>query len=176
MILPPKIEIYTQLVCRSIPADRSGTTLPAPLGDFPDLALPPPALPPRHSHANQSILLHFQPTSTVFPTALDKVEDDTWARQCRRSPAVQKGVASLVSNHRNKLSEIGLTMLQATSLTLVMGVLSVITTGYWGSLSDRWGRRTIIALALAGTIFLDAVFLMLVLLPLTEESTPDDVQ
>lgn len=44
-----------------------------------------------------------------------------------------------------------------------MGLLSALTCGYWGSLSDRWGRQPIIALALFGTVWMDAAFLAVVI-------------
>ncbi|GAA5820118.1 hypothetical protein JCM11491_007247 [Sporobolomyces phaffii] len=101
MTYAPKLEIYTQLICRTMDPARSNVTVPGP-------------------------------------------EDDTaeWANQCHRSPAVQQSVATL-----------------ALTLTLLMGVLSSLTTGWWGAYSDRHGRKPVLVLAMLGTVAMDAVFL-----------------
>lgn len=160
MIIPSKIEIYTQLVCRSIPSDRSGTTLPPPVLDFPGRKpLPTLPLPPRSSR-RPGVGKFLIQRNEFDALGLDDEEGDTWAKQCRKSAVVQKGVARLV---RNPSAQLAADSAQATILTLVMGVLSALTTAYWGAVSDRWGRRPILALALLGTVFMDLVFLWYVL-------------
>lgn len=41
-----------------------------------------------------------------------------------------------------------------------MGILSALTTGFWGALSDRRGRKPALCLALFGMAAMDATFLM----------------
>lgn len=41
-----------------------------------------------------------------------------------------------------------------------MGILSALTTGFWGALSDRRGRKPVLCLALFGMAAMDATFLM----------------
>ena len=50
--------------------------------------------------------------------------------------------------------------MQNMVLAILMGTLSVLTTGYWGALSDRRGRKPILCLALFGMAAMDLVFLM----------------
>ncbi|GAA6008282.1 hypothetical protein JCM10207_000068 [Rhodosporidiobolus poonsookiae] len=71
--------------------------------------------------------------------------DQEWQRQCSRSAPVQSEVARL-----------------ALILSLMMGVLSALTTGFWGALSDRRGRKPVLVLALVGTVLMDSVFLLTV--------------
>ena len=146
--MSPKIEIYNQLVCRAMSERRQRES--HEVGT---------------DHGNSD-----GGASTIFPfvqlgiqlddqldsggdtwlelaTAASESEDpdDKWARECRRAPAVQKAVAQL-----------------QTTLTLLMGVLAAITTGYWGSLSDRRGRKPILTLALIGMLSMDLVFILYV--------------
>lgn len=44
-----------------------------------------------------------------------------------------------------------------------MGILSALTAGFWGSLSDRKGRKPILALTQVGFLCADVVFLTVVL-------------
>lgn len=47
-------------------------------------------------------------------------------------------------------------------LSMLMGCLAALTSGYWGSLGDRYGRKPIITLALFGMLSMDLVFLVTV--------------
>lgn len=38
-------------------------------------------------------------------------------------------------------------------MTITQGVLAALTTGWWGRLSDRFGRKKVMATAMAGIIF-----------------------
>lgn len=62
--------------------------------------------------------------------------------QCRHDSHVQKRVAAL-----------------NTAMTLCMGILGAITTGQYGSLSDRYGRTLVMGASLLGSVINDAVFL-----------------
>lgn len=50
-------------------------------------------------------------------------------------------------------------------LTLAMGILSALTTGLWGGLSDRKGRITVLRLGVAGLTLNDVIVLVVGLLP-----------
>ncbi|GAA5901855.1 hypothetical protein JCM6882_008691 [Rhodosporidiobolus microsporus] len=176
MTIAPKLSIYTTLICRAMPTERSGVTVPPPI-----LATDPTS----HPHTNTSFwspdlapqsfdraAVVFEWVSTPVSAAsgetapvtfkrLDesvKVPEDPaeqerrdkelereWNHQCAKSSAVQSEVASL-----------------ALILSLLMGILSSMTTGFWGSLSDRRGRKPVLVLALLGTVLMDSVFLLTV--------------
>ncbi|BGP35454.1 hypothetical protein JCM10296v2_007292 [Rhodotorula toruloides] len=163
MTIAPKLEIYTQLICRAMPVEKSGVTLPPPVIEITDYSSP-------------HILRRAEPTPTgriLFEwSAAPAKEDlstaaagnsstsmpvlapapgapvrtgDTWSKQCHKSSAVQSSVAQL-----------------ALLLSLLMGVLSSLTTGFWGAYSDRRGRKPVLLLALCGTLAMDTVFLLTV--------------
>lgn len=41
-----------------------------------------------------------------------------------------------------------------------MGILSALTTGWWGSVSDRRGRKPVLIISLMGMVLMDVVFLV----------------
>lgn len=123
MIIAPKIEIYTQLVCRSIDPVKSGVILPAPISAFPGIGeegkddngvVVPPRVPiddgvrdgkARWKIDEGEIMLTFvdhPPSSSALSRPELDAEtlsrDDTWAKQCRGSAVVQKEVIRLVSS------------------------------------------------------------------------------
>ncbi|GEM11059.1 MFS transporter [Rhodotorula toruloides] len=141
MTIAPKLEIYTQLICRAMPAEKSGVTLPPPVIEIADLsapassyvlrraeptamgrilfewsAAPEPEVQPSTSAAKSSTSA---PILAPAPGAPART-GDTWSKQCHKSSAVQSSVAQL-----------------ALLLSLLMGVLSSLTTGFWGAYSDR---------------------------------------
>ncbi|GAA5821058.1 hypothetical protein JCM11251_001943 [Rhodosporidiobolus azoricus] len=177
MTIAPKLSIYTTLVCRALPPERSGVTVPPPIlaTDPPPHNLSTPALELRAFHPasgegpilfewvaappsalSNSPQYKISDFSSSVPndandekekekTRKDQALEKEWNRQCAKSSAVQSEVASL-----------------ALVLSLLMGILSSMTTGFWGSLSDRRGRRPVLVLALLGTVLMDAVFLLTV--------------
>ena len=56
--------------------------------------------------------------------------------KCRKSPEVQRAAAQFT-----------------TIMTITQGVLAALTTGWWGRLSDRFGRTKVMAVAMGGIIF-----------------------
>ncbi|CDZ97519.1 Predicted transporter ADD1 (major facilitator superfamily) [Phaffia rhodozyma] len=62
---------------------------------------------------------------------------------CRKSPVVQAAAAKFT-----------------TSMSIFQGVLAALTTGWWGRLSDKWGRTRILSIAMVGIIFNDIVFIV----------------
>ncbi|BGP20086.1 hypothetical protein JCM10213v2_008221 [Rhodosporidiobolus nylandii] len=137
MTIAPKLEIYTQLICRSLPPEVSGVTAPPPIL-ISDPAVHP--LPKAGEGKSSRVEWIFDPEQ-----AGEMDPEKEWSNQCHRSSAVQGQVARL-----------------ALVLTLMMGVLSSLTTGFWGAFSDRRGRKPVLVLALLGTVLMDAVFLLTV--------------
>lgn len=122
--------------------------------------------------------IYYQLICTAMgPEVVGQGEAD-WMKQCHKSSEVSRAVTSLVS-HRQANSRASdslwpelvhrssrrsqLTRLmspQNTLLTLIMGCLSALTTGWWGSLSDRRGRKIVLVMAVLGFNLMDIVFLM----------------
>ncbi|KAG8905192.1 hypothetical protein FRB99_000557 [Tulasnella sp. 403] len=76
-----------------------------------------------------------------------KNEDEAIARlpkqDCFTDPDVQRKAAQL-----------------QTAVILTMGILSALTTGWWGAVGDRVGRTKVMALSLAGYLFTDVMFVI----------------
>lgn len=72
-------------------------------------------------------------------------------------PSARQPVSSQC--HKSPIAEASQVQLQLR-LTLALGILSVITTGYWGGLSDRKGRIFVLRLAIFGLIINDFIFLI----------------
>ncbi|MCO5588155.1 hypothetical protein L7F22_042110 [Adiantum nelumboides] len=84
-------------------------------------------------------------TTTLFPTPHER---PPLSMQCRHSDAVAAGYASL-----------------ALRITLAMGIVSAITTGFWGTLSDRRGRTMPLRLTTFGVIVGDLAYITLGIFP-----------
>ncbi|BGP30009.1 hypothetical protein JCM10296v2_001761 [Rhodotorula toruloides] len=85
-----------------------------------------------------------QPTFPFLDSRVSK-EQDEWMALCRSSPLVQKRTTSVV-----------------TTVLLVAGILSALTAAWWGSLSDRKGRKIVLAFISASET-IQAVMMLLVL-------------
>ncbi|KAG9049363.1 hypothetical protein FS837_010577 [Tulasnella sp. UAMH 9824] len=73
----------------------------------------------------------------------DKVISRGPSKACLTDPTVQQYAARL-----------------QTVVILIMGTLSALTTGWWGGISDRFGRTRVMAVGLIGYLFTDFMFVI----------------
>ncbi|SNX82926.1 uncharacterized protein MEPE_01632 [Melanopsichium pennsylvanicum] len=83
-----------------------------------------------------------QPNSTVIPVPRRP------SKACFASPEVQSSLATL-----------------QLRMTLSMGILAALTTGFWSNLSSRRGRLPVLRISMAGIVFTDLVILTAALVP-----------
>ncbi|KZV80279.1 MFS general substrate transporter [Exidia glandulosa HHB12029] len=131
MQLPAQIDVLTRMACRVHRPDIA-IELGLPLLNAPG----PQSITPSAYHpiALSDILPAF--TQLSFDVSAVKSSNDsapeerTPAQLCAKDPTVKKAVASML-----------------TVLTSTGGILTMITTGWWGQRSDMWGRTTVLAVA-----------------------------
>lgn len=189
MTVAPRVEVYTQLSCAAlhrgdwnhtqtqelypasllnpIPQDllsREATSWDLALASSRNSSTIPKASTSSHSLAFYASIdplgppLHASPHSfsssptpySLSTTHLDPVDDpqvefDDPRRRCLADPAaVQAGAARL-----------------QTMMTTTMGLLSALTTGWWGHFGERHGRTRVLAFSTMG-LFLTYVFIKFV--------------
>lgn len=157
MTLAPRIEVFTQLSCNRLHGhDRYNhtrtTTLIATTQTIPQKTVTPfyfsldplgPSLHPHHLHPAT-------PHNVTFVSGLnednDQGEEDPRrlpSARCLGDPAVQAGAARL-----------------QTIMTTTMGVLSALTTGWWGHFGERHGRTRVLAIVTFGLLLTDLTFIL----------------
>lgn len=142
MTAAPRIEVFTQLSCEAIysrPIDYNHTRSVEFLSNYQN---------GRHLTSNlvPSIQETLQGNDTFLIHSLD-VDDDTDGgdddddpmhiptKRCISDPAVQAGAARL-----------------QTMMTTTMGILSALTTGWWGHFGERRGRTRVLTVATLGLL------------------------
>ncbi|KAF5342443.1 hypothetical protein D9611_001500 [Ephemerocybe angulata] len=168
MTLAPRVEVYTQLACYSLYAPQPSPppiNLPSsrdvvqwtpssvislfssldPLGPhlFPAPQIQRDRLP--RDNANSS-----SPTTPILLSS--PLDDEALAQQdprnlpshrCLTDPAVQASAARL-----------------QTLMTTTMGLLSALTTTFWGRFSQTHGRTKVLAISTFGLLFTDLIFIL----------------
>ncbi|KAL7410748.1 major facilitator superfamily domain-containing protein [Mrakia frigida] len=147
LVIAPKGDLGNQILCLSYPPPPLELDSTAPLSsssfsvsspqldnDDDDAFTPYLALrSPQHLDTHASIS---NDTVELGGVLLDKV-------RCRTDPTVQSKLA-----------------LFSTVVSILGGGLASLTTGWWGTRSDRVGRTTVMGYAMGGLIFSDIVFLV----------------
>ena len=150
MTLAPRLEVYTQLACNNLYGRHkwNHTQLEHTTSNFSsDIAHIPlyASIDPLGPHFHPYSLIP-EPGTTV-PSYNDRLvvnndtddDDDTEdprrvpSPRCVSDPAVQASAARL-----------------QTMMTTTMGLLSALTTGWWGHFSERHGRTRVLALSTLG--------------------------
>jgi MFS family permease len=145
--MAPRVEILTMLACDQLRPEYTAGRGMEDLGIHDPWAKPIPAVSPAHTAP-----VHSEQTYNGHALALDLDYSSYEAHRngtvppnpklCKTDPVVQAGVAKL-----------------QTTMTTVMGVLGVLTVGWWVSLSDRYGRTFIVGVTILGRIFEDFNFI-----------------
>ncbi|KAJ7650210.1 hypothetical protein FB45DRAFT_779197 [Roridomyces roridus] len=144
MTIAPRVEVFTQLSCSRLHHSYNHTAV-TPWSAEPN---------PISSHA----LVGLDPLGPplTFPV-LDPPVDEPWgdedtggddprrlpSARCMHDPAVQAGAARI-----------------QTIFTITMGLLSALTTGWWGRFGERHGRTRILAISTLGLLLVDLIFIL----------------
>ncbi|KAI0346310.1 MFS general substrate transporter [Trametopsis cervina] len=171
MTLAPRVQVFTQLSCNaiyghdvydhtSLPLNFTAVTSPHsfhiplhasldPLGPHIDRRSMEPSILifPASDRDEASVVA----TSVSYYTspATDDDDDDEPdpralpSRKCLSDPRVQAGAAKI-----------------QTIMTTTMGLLSALTTGWWGHFGEQYGRTRVLAAATLGLFLTDLVFIL----------------
>ena len=132
MTLAPRVEVYTNLACEAYRRQLHPHPHTSHFGHLDNSTHSPQVdvfLP-------LVVSVPIQPVILVSSSPEDPEISRSTDKACLKDPTVQKYAAQL-----------------QTIVTLVMGILSAATTGWWGAVSDRVGRTRIMALGLLGYAF-----------------------
>ncbi|KAJ7707662.1 major facilitator superfamily domain-containing protein [Mycena rosella] len=150
MTIAPRVEVFTQLSCSRLHHSYNHTAT----AWVEATSLIPPLAP---------LYFGLDPLGPQFNpernegTFLVPTKDDPWddsdtgdddprqlpSPRCMSDPAVQAGAARL-----------------QTSFTVSMGLLSALTTGWWGRFGERHGRTKVLAIASLGLFLTDLIFIL----------------
>lgn len=145
MTLAPRVEVFTQLSCNKVRSEQASynrTHHPSSIIVFPQSNAwlhHTTTLDPLGPHLHRPILL----------SGLADNDDDTQdprqipSSRCIEDPAVQAGAARL-----------------QMIMTTTMGLLTALTTGWWGHFGERHGRTTVLAIATFGLFLTDLIFIL----------------
>lgn len=130
MTLAPRVEVYTQLSCRDVYGHRPTlTNATSQMHIVPPQTLNEPLYTP--ASVNTPTL---GPAHSVDYQEQDGLETDNplhvSSARCTSDPEVQSATARL-----------------QMLMTTIMGVLSALSTGWWGHFSERYGRTRVLALS-----------------------------
>lgn len=136
MTLAPKVEVYTQLSCRSVYGHRPTLSNAESLPQFiPAFVSPETPQAPYYPSTFFNLSSNFErlPLSTR----------STESSRCLTDPVVQAATARL-----------------QTLVTTIMGLLSALTTGWWGNFSERYGRTRVLAISTFSLFLSDLIFVL----------------
>jgi hypothetical protein len=145
MTLAPRLEVYTQLACNNLYGHHEWNHTQHPTSNFSSDIVKIPlhaSIDPLGPHFHPYSLFPEAGTTFLDPNDRLVVNDDTDdtedprripSPRCVSDPEVQASAARL-----------------QTMMTTTMGLLSALTTGWWGHFSERHGRTKVLALSTFG--------------------------
>ncbi|KAK0469666.1 major facilitator superfamily domain-containing protein [Desarmillaria tabescens] len=143
MTTAPRVEVFTQLACSRLhphPFNHTLVEIPSVSSDhLISISSSVDPLGPNLSPSYLTQVTHFDYNTNVT----DDDPRDLPSPQCLSDPAVQAAAARL-----------------QTIMITTMGLLSALTTGWWGHFGERHGRTKVLAIATSGLFFTDLMFIL----------------
>ncbi|KAF4571304.1 hypothetical protein EYR36_008633 [Pleurotus pulmonarius] len=141
MTLAPRVEVFTQLACQALHKNSTHTSQHALV----------------HGTGVARLSSTIDPLSPYLPNAglislnfISNITDDedqdpmtVPSERCMSDSDVQAGAARI-----------------QTVMTIIMGSLSALTTGWWGHFGERYGRCRVLALTTLGVLMTDLTFIL----------------
>ena len=151
MTLAPRVQVYTQLACNAVYGhdvyDHTNHTSSALSSVIPFNSTIHPHTQTYHAfgplldeHGTQTMSLHFMSSSSSD----NDDEPDPRAvpsKRCLQDSKVMSNAARI-----------------QTIMTTTMGLLSALTTGWWGHFGDRYGRTRVLAASTLGLFFTYVIY------------------
>ena len=153
MTLAPRVEVFTNLACEALQPIRSthssvslaqGANTTTAYGVLDYVSEATTSLPTIYESSSSSILIGYKIALENKGDSEDRLEVNSQLpkkQHCFTDPKVRQYAAEL-----------------QTMATLTVGILTAITTGWWGTLGDRVGRTKIMAFSQIGCLFTYAWF------------------
>ncbi|THH21256.1 hypothetical protein EW146_g240 [Bondarzewia mesenterica] len=141
MTLAPRVEVFTQLSCNALHDHYNHTSGNSVLNLFSSSVLYHPSL---HSSPDP-LPINFPHLGPQDDSEDDGSEDPRRlpSQICLSDPAVQSGAARL-----------------QTIMVVIMGILSTLTTGWWGRFGERHGRTKVLVASTLGLLLTDIAFIL----------------
>jgi hypothetical protein len=160
-----KLEVYTRLICSQMAAEATKTDL----GTFQfstnfSTQTSSPSLNLFHYRSNDDnhvvTLIGGEEQEWVFVPLPIGDDVENWRNTATSTPSdpPEKSPDPGSACRQNPLVQKATTVLNV-AMSSTMGVLSSLTTSFWASISDRYGRKKIVALSIFGAILNELVFL-----------------
>ncbi|KZO96709.1 MFS general substrate transporter [Calocera viscosa TUFC12733] len=152
MTLAPRVEVYTALTCLALKPQAVFPNASVPVDSFAarSLSYSFDVFPPLYIRAIEDFADYSasDPTSSAdeeveVPVDTDPSQLPEPTKACSKSPDVQSSAARL-----------------QTAISITMGLLSALTTPYWGTLADSIGRTRVLTFCALGLLVTDVVFLL----------------
>lgn len=147
MTTAPRVEVFTQLACSRLHPHPFNHTLVEVSSVSSDhlisISSSVDPLGPNLSPSYLTQVTHFDYNANGTSDDTDDDPRDLPSPQCLSDPAVQAAAARL-----------------QTIMVTTMGLLSALTTGWWGHFGERHGRTKVLAIATSGLFFTDLMFIL----------------
>lgn len=147
MTTAPRVEVFTQLACSRLHPHPFNHTLVEVSSVSSDhlisISSSVDPLGPNLSPSYLTQVTHFDYNANGTSDDTDDDPRDLPSPQCLSDPAVQAAAARL-----------------QTIMVTTMGLLSALTTGWWGHFGERHGRTKVLAIATSGLFFTRVFFIM----------------
>jgi hypothetical protein len=133
MTLAPHVEIITRLACDLVIQTESFSLIPS----YPNFNITAPKYD----------LYHLELANSRDEVVTPQVPYE----RCLKEPSVQSKASKLQAGDYLPTNYCSLLLLYL-ALTTIMGVLSAVTTGWWGRFSERHGRLIVLSISTIGIL------------------------